>query len=88
MADKEIILESAQKTGVIITAENANIIGGLGGAVSEYLSEVYPTLVIKVGIRDTFGRVGTEAFLRDAYGLTAKQIVETAKNALSRKSVS
>lgn len=74
--DKEIILESAQKTGLIVTCENANIIGGLGSAVCDILSENYPTPVKKIGIEDTYGCVGNETFLREKYGLTVKNIVE------------
>ncbi len=83
--DQELILGSAVKTGGIVTAENANIIGGLGSAVAEYLSEVYPTRVLRVGIRDAFGRVGIESGLREAYGLTPAQIVLKAKQVMTNK---
>ena len=74
--DKEIILESAKKTGLIVTCENANIIGGLGSAACDILSESRPTFVKRVGIEDTYGCVGNETFLREKYGLTVKNIVE------------
>lgn len=74
--DKDLILDCALKTKGIITAENANVIGGLGSAVCEFLSEVRPTKVKKVGINDDFGCVGNEQFLREKYGLTVENIVE------------
>lgn len=83
--DKKLVLESAERTKAIVTAENSNIIGGLGSAVSEYLSEVHPTRVLRVGIEDTFGRVGVESFLREAYGLTPQHIAVKAKNAIKLK---
>ena len=67
------------KTGGIVTAENANVIGGLGSAVSEYLAEVHPTRVLRVGIEDIFGRVGVESGLREAYGLTPEKIASKAR---------
>lgn len=77
--DEELILQCAQTTKGIVTAENANIIGGLGSAVCEYLSAIYPTKVLRVGVEDQFGRVGVEAFLRQSYGLTVENIVGKAK---------
>ncbi len=77
--DQELVLESATKTGGVVTAENANVIGGLGSAVSEYLSEVYPTRVLRVGIEDVFGRVGVESGLREAYGLTPEKVASEAR---------
>lgn len=83
--DHELVVDCAKRTGAIVTAENANVIGGLGSAVAEYLSENYPTRILRVGVEDTFGRVGVEAFLREAYGLTAEHIVEKAKAAVASK---
>ena len=77
--DQELVLECAMKTGGIVTAENANVIGGLGSAVSEYLAEVHPTRVLRVGIEDIFGRVGVESGLREAYGLTPEKIASKAR---------
>lgn len=82
--DKEIVLDCAKNTSGIITAENANIIGGLGAAVTEYLSEVLPTKVMRVGVEDEFGRIGSEQFLREHYGLTAENIAEKAKKILNK----
>ena len=80
--DKELIIKYAKKTGLIITAENHNVIGGLGSAVSECLSENYPTKVIKIGVKERFGQVGTLDFLKKEYGLTAKDIVNAVKENL------
>lgn len=80
--DKDLVLDCANKTKAIITAENASIYGGLGAAVSEYLSEVKPTIVKKIGINDEFGCVGNEQFLREKYGLTVESIVEKTLNSL------
>ena len=83
--DTTTILKSAEETDLIVVAENANVIGSLGSAIASYLSEVRPTHVVKVGVEDQFGRVGSEAFLRDFYGLTAENIVQKTKQALARK---
>lgn len=74
--DKQLVVESAEKTRFIITAENANIIGGLGSAVASILAKEKPTRVIPIGISDCFGRVGNESFLRETYGLTAKHLAD------------
>ena len=58
--DKELILNSARKTGKVVTAEEHSIIGGLGGAVCEALSEEAPTKVLRIGVKDTFGESGPE----------------------------
>lgn len=83
--DKDLILDCAKNTGAIVTAENCNINGGLGGSISEYLSEVYPTRVLRIGINDEFGCVGNEVFLREKYGLTVKDVVLCAEKAVSLK---
>lgn len=80
--DFETVLACAKKTGRVVTAENANVLGGLGSAVAECLAQKYPAPVRFVGIQDQFGCVGTEAFLREKYGLTAENIVEKAKELL------
>lgn len=76
--DEEMIITSAKKTGKVITIENHSIYGGLGGAVSELLSEHYPVRVKRIGTVD-FGQVGNEAFLREAYHLTVKDIVDAVR---------
>ncbi len=84
--DEALLLECSEKTGAIVTAENANVVGGLGGAVAQYLAQTRPTPVLSVGIQDTFGRVGVESFLRETYGMTPGNIAETARRAITLKS--
>lgn len=83
--DEELVLESAKKTGAVVTAENHSILNGLGGATAEFLSENYPVPVQRVGIRDHFGEVGFTEFLKEKYGLTEKGIVQAAQKAISLK---
>lgn len=83
--DKELIVSSARKTGAVVTAEEHNIIGGLGSAVSEALSETYPVPVKRVGIEDSFGRSGKVPALLEMYGLTPENIVAKAKAAVAMK---
>ena len=83
--DEEIVLKAAQETGVIVTSEEHSVIGGLGAAVAEYLSENYPVPVIRHGVNDTFGRSGTAAKVLEHYGLTAEVLCEKVKLALSKK---
>lgn len=83
--DEEMILESVRKTKAVVTAENHSIIGGLGGAVSELLSENYPVPVRRVGVKDHFGEVGLTDFLKEKYGLTKTAIIDAAMEVCSRK---
>ena len=83
--DKEAIISSAHETHAVVTAEEHNIIGGLGSAVCEVLSENIPTPVVRVGIKDTFGESGKPAELLEKYGLTAKDIVNAVKKVLTLK---
>ena len=76
--DKQLIQEYAKKTKLIVTAENHNVIGGLGSAVLEAL-ELTPTKVVRVGVKERFGQVGTQKFLQKEYGLTSHDIVEAVK---------
>jgi transketolase len=78
--DKDLIVEVAKKTGKVITAEEHSIIGGLGSAVAEVLSEEYPVKIKRIGIRDEFGQSGSPKELLRHYGLTAEDIVKTAKS--------
>ncbi len=82
--DADIIIKAAKETKGIVTAEEHNIYGGLGGAVSEVVSESYPTLVKKVGTQDTFGESGNGDLLLDKYGLNADSIIEKAKEILNK----
>ena len=81
--DKDIILKAAKETGAIVTAEEHSVIGGLGSAVSEVLSEEYPVPVVKLGVYDRFGHSGPAPKLLDEFGLRAVNIVEKAKKAIS-----
>ena len=83
--DVELIADCAEKTGAIVTAENHNIYGGLGAAVSEAVVRSCPVPMEFVGVTDRFGQVGTEDFLRVEYGLTAENIAAAAKRAIERK---
>ncbi len=83
--DKEAIIEAAKKTNAIVTAENHNIINGLGSAVAEVLSENYPTILERIGTKDHFGEVGKADFLMEKFELKAKNIAEAAIKAVNRK---
>lgn len=84
--DEEAILCAASETGCIVTAENHNILGGLGSAVAEAVtSSRYPVPVIRVGIHDTFGEVGPTEWLADKYGISASHIVQAVEEALKHK---
>ena len=83
--DRALIEESARLTGAIVTAENHNIVGGLGSAVAEAMCTTHPVPLEMVGVRDRFGQVGSEDFLREEYGLTAHEIIEAVKRVLKRK---
>ncbi len=83
--DRDLIIKSASKTGAVVTAEEHNIIGGLGSAVCEVLSESCPTPVMRVGTEDKFGRSGKVPPLLELYGLTPENIVCKALEAISKK---
>ena len=83
--DKEIIVKAARETGVIVTAEEHSVIGGLGGAVSEVLAEEYPVPVVRLGVNDTFGKSGPALELLKIYGLDAENIVTKTKKAIELK---
>lgn len=78
--DKDLIIKCAKETKKIITIEDHSIIGGLGTAVCEVLAENYPTKVIRMGIKDTFGKSGKAEELLKYFKLTATDIVEICKN--------
>lgn len=83
--DRECVIKYAEKTGAVVTAENHQIIGGLGSAVAEVLAEEYPVPMERVGVRDEFGEVGPQDYLMERFGLTAPNIVEAAKKAVEKK---
>ena len=77
--DKEIILESAKKTGKVVTVEEHSVIGGLGSAVCDVLSEELPTPVKKIGMQDMFGESGPAGELVKKYGLDGEGVYKTVK---------
>lgn len=83
--DREIIIKAANETGAIVTAEEHNIIGGLGSAVAEVLCEGCPVPLRRVGTQDVFGQSGKPAALLEMYGLTASNIAKQAKEVLRMK---
>jgi len=83
--DKEVIIRAAKETGAIVTAENHNIINGLGSAVAEVLVENNPVPMERVGVQDLFGEVGPEDYLQKRFGLTAGDIVNKVEMVLDRK---
>jgi transketolase len=83
--DTLLVERCARETKAIVTAENHNIIGGLGSAVAEAVVNTYPVPVEMVGVRDRFGQVGTEDFLKGEYGLTAVEIADAVRRVLPRK---
>jgi transketolase len=82
--DRETILASAGKTGVVVTAEEHQIINGLGSAICELLSEELPTPVVRVGVDDRFGQSGDADALLSHYGLDVDGLVAAAQQALSK----
>ena len=83
--DKDILAKAAKETGAIVTAEEHNVIGGLGAAVTEAICESVPVPVIRVGMQDTYGHSGTVPALLEAYGLTPAKVAEAAKKAIALK---
>lgn len=83
--DKDIVIKAAQETGVIVTAEEHSVIGGLGGAVAETVTESCPVPVIKVGVNDVFGHSGPAVDLLKEFGLCAENIVAKVKEAVKLK---
>ena len=83
--DKDLLIKAAKETGAIVTAEEHSIIGGLGGAVAEVLSESCPVPVLRLGVEDTFGRSGPAVKLLHLFGLDAEHIAAKAKKAVALK---
>ena len=83
--DAELIKESAEKTGVIVTCEEHNIIGGLGSAVAEVVCESKPVPVVRVGVNDTYGKSGKAQELIPVFGLDAQSVVNRVKEAIKLK---
>ncbi|HXE09891.1 MAG TPA: transketolase C-terminal domain-containing protein, partial [Verrucomicrobiae bacterium] len=83
--DKDTILKSVKKTGAVVTAEEGQIIGGLGGAIAELLGEEHPAPIRRIGMQDRFGESGAPAELLEHFGLDAKHIRLMAHDVLSSK---
>ncbi len=83
--DKDAIIKSAKKTGCIVTAEEHNVVGGMGDAVCDAVCSEYPVPVVKVGVEDTFGKSGPAVELLHIFGLDADNIVKKAKIAIEKK---
>lgn len=77
--DEDLIIKAAEETGKIITVEEHSVIGGLGGAVAEVLSEKCPTKLLRIGVEDTFGESGPAVQLLEKYGLNAEGIYKKVK---------
>ena len=84
--DEEAIILASKETGAVVTAEEHTILGGLGGAVAEVLSEKVLCILRRVGVMDTFGQSGKPEALLTLYRLTAEHIAEAARDAIARKS--
>jgi transketolase len=85
--DRDAVIKAAIETGAIVTAENHNIINGLGSAVAEVLAENRPTPMERVGVEDMFGEVGPVDYLAERFGLTAEHIIKKAESVLQRKNI-
>ncbi len=83
--DEELVIAEAKKCGVVVTCEEHNVIGGLGAAVCECLSEKCPTPVLRVGVNDEFGRSGPAKELVSYFHLDAQSIADKAKAAIALK---
>ena len=84
--DEKTILAAARRARAVVTAEEHQVTGGLGGAIAEFLGENHPVPVIRVGVRDRFGESGEPDELMVKFGLVAKNIIEAAKKAIALKS--
>ncbi|MDH5686937.1 MAG: transketolase family protein, partial [Candidatus Bathyarchaeota archaeon] len=84
--DRSLLEKAANETGAVVTAEDHTVIGGLGGAVAEALSETYPVPLERIGIKDVFTETAlTYEELLDYYGMGVKDIVESARHVMKRK---
>lgn len=83
--DEDLILRSAAETQAVVAVENHSLVGGLGSAVADLLSEKLPTPMRKIGIQDRFGQTGTVDYLREQYGLTTENLIAQVHNILQRK---
>lgn len=83
--DAEIVIKAAKETGAIVTAEEHSIIGGLGSAVCDVVTDSCPVPVVKLGVEDKFGMSGPATELLDVFGMNSATIIEKVKLAISKK---
>jgi transketolase len=83
--DQETIIKYAKKCGCAVSAEEHNVMGGMGSAVAEVLTDQYPIVLKRVGVMDTFGESGEAQELLNKYGLTSGHIEEAARAAIAMK---
>lgn len=83
--DREAVIAAARECGAIVTAENHNATGGLGSAVAEVLAETVPVPLERIGVKESFGEVGTQDYLQKRFGLTADKIAAAAEKCVARK---
>lgn len=83
--DREMIARCAKETGCFVTAENHNVVGGLGSAIAEEAAKSCPVPIEMVGVQDRFGQVGSVDFLKKEYNLTAMDIIDAARRVVARK---
>ena len=83
--DEEAIIKAVKETGALVTCENHSTNGGLGSAVAEVVVEKCPAPIEMIGVRNSFGEVGKLPYLSERFGLTTKDILESAKRVLARK---
>lgn len=83
--DEQAVIDAALQTGAIVTAENHNVLNGLGSAVADVLATRQYAPLEKIGINDRFGEVGPMSYLKEVFGLTAADIAAAAKRAIARK---
>ena len=83
--DSEMVARCALETGCFVTAENHNVVGGLGSAIAEEAAKTCPVPIEMVGVQDRFGQVGSVDFLKKEYNLTAMDIIDAARRAVARK---
>lgn len=83
--DREAVLQAARETNALVTAENHNVMGGLGSSVAEVLASECPAPLEMVGVQDRFGEVGPMSYLKETMHMTAQDIVLAVKRAIARK---
>lgn len=83
--DEALLEKSARRTGLVVTAEDHSIIGGLGGAVAEALAERYPTPMARIGAQDRYAESGSPKELYEKYGLAGPRVAETVERAMAKK---